>query len=163
MGGHDNQVFLLLALKKVGRPADTTHPFGYGKERYFWSLLAAVGIFVTGALFSVYQGLEGLLGGGHDLSTREFAMQLSPEDVLVAAKVDFSDELGAADVEVLCNRIETDLQERFPSVTHLYLDPTSPNREQRADAADIGRLVASQVGVTRTGRAAAADSLTTDT
>jgi cation diffusion facilitator family transporter len=290
-----NQVFLLLALKRAGRPADTTHPFGYGKERYFWSLLAAVGIFVTGALFSAYQGIESLLGGGHELTTKEFVisyvvlgvafvlegsslvkalrqlhqegrrrgrglleqvrksndptvktvasedsaavvglvlaagglalhqltgsavfdgaasiaigvllawiayalgrdtkelligesadpelrldiisalvgyagvnglldmltMQLSPEHVLVAAKVDFDDALGAADVEALCNRIERDLQRKFPSVTHLYLDPTSPTRTESAVAADIGRLVDAGAA----DRAAAADSLDTD-
>jgi cation diffusion facilitator family transporter len=58
-----NQVFLLASLRLGRRPADETHPFGYGKERFFWSLLAAVGIFVTGAAFSVYEGVHGLLSG----------------------------------------------------------------------------------------------------
>jgi cation diffusion facilitator family transporter len=56
-----NQVFLLTALKRSEKPADSRHPFGYGKERYFWSLLAAVGIFVLGAGFSVYEGIHNLL------------------------------------------------------------------------------------------------------
>jgi cation diffusion facilitator family transporter len=292
-----NQVFLLFALKRSRRPADTTHPFGYGKERYFWSLLAAVGIFVTGALFSIYQGVEGLLHPHREVSGREFVvsyvvlgvafllegsslakalrqlngeartlrrglleqlrrsndptvktvasedsaavaglllaaaglvlhqvtgsgvfdaaasmaiglllawiayalgrdtkelligesadpelrldiialligydgvtglldmltMQLSPEHVLVAAKVDFRDHLGAAEVERLCNRIERDLQEKFPVVTHLYLDPTSPTREQLTDAEDVDRLVASQTDADFEERLAAADSLT---
>jgi cation diffusion facilitator family transporter len=292
-----NQVFLLFALKRSRRPADTTHPFGYGKERYFWSLLAAVGIFVTGALFSIYQGVEGLLHPHREVSGREFVvsyvvlgvafllegsslakalrqlngeakmlrrglleqlrrsndptvktvasedsaavaglllaaaglvlhqltgsavfdatasiaiglllawiayalgrdtkelligesadpelrldiialligydgvtglldmltMQLSPEHVLVAAKVDFRDHLGAAEVERLCNRIERDLQEKFPVVTHLYLDPTSPTREQLTDAEDVDRLVASQTDADFEERVAAADSLT---
>ena len=38
-----NEVFLLAALRRSRRPADRRHPFGYGKERFFWSLLAAVG------------------------------------------------------------------------------------------------------------------------
>lgn len=58
-----NQVFLLTSLRLGRRPADETHPFGYGKERFFWSLLAAVGIFVTGAVFSIYEGVHGLLEG----------------------------------------------------------------------------------------------------
>jgi cation diffusion facilitator family transporter len=55
-----NEVFLLAALRRSRRPADGHHPFGYGKERYFWSLLAAVGIFVLGAGFSFYQGIGAL-------------------------------------------------------------------------------------------------------
>ncbi|WP_432090160.1 cation diffusion facilitator family transporter [Streptomyces sp. NRRL F-5630] len=55
-----NEVFLLAALRRSKRPADPGHPFGYGKERYFWSLLAAVGIFVMGGCFSVFQGVEAL-------------------------------------------------------------------------------------------------------
>ena len=46
------------------REPDEDHPFGYGKERFFWALLAAVFIFVSGALFSLWQGVHGLLGGG---------------------------------------------------------------------------------------------------
>ena len=68
-----NEIFLLLSLKRAERPADRTHPFGYGKERFFWSLLAAVGIFVSGAGFSAYQGIEAL--GNRDEpppSTRQF-------------------------------------------------------------------------------------------
>src|SRR6478736_3578577 len=56
-----NQAFLLTALKRSTKPADAQHPFGYGMERYFWSLLAAVGIFVLGAGFSVFEGIRSLL------------------------------------------------------------------------------------------------------
>lgn len=56
-----NQVFLMAALKRSKKPADIQHPFGYGMERYFWSLLAAVGIFVLGAGFAAYQGISALL------------------------------------------------------------------------------------------------------
>jgi cation diffusion facilitator family transporter len=56
-----NQVFLLTALKRSRKPADAQHQFGYGMERYFWSLLAAVGIFVLGAGFSIAEGIRAVL------------------------------------------------------------------------------------------------------
>jgi cation diffusion facilitator family transporter len=52
-----NQAFLLASLKSGARPAGAQHPFGYGQERYFWSLLAAAGIFVAGAGFSIFDGV----------------------------------------------------------------------------------------------------------
>jgi cation diffusion facilitator family transporter len=58
-----NQVFLLASLKSGARPADAEHPFGYGQERYFWSLLAAVGIFVAGAGFSIFDGVLAITHG----------------------------------------------------------------------------------------------------
>ncbi|MER6072635.1 cation diffusion facilitator family transporter [Streptomyces sp. NPDC001817] len=58
-----NEVFLLAALRRSRRPADEHHPFGYGQERFFWSLLAAVGIFVMGGCFSFFQGFEALRQG----------------------------------------------------------------------------------------------------
>ncbi|MGV4890009.1 cation diffusion facilitator family transporter [Streptomyces viridosporus] len=58
-----NEVFLLAALRRSRRPPDRRHPFGYGKERFFWSLLAAVGIFVMGGCFSFYQGIDAFRNG----------------------------------------------------------------------------------------------------
>ena len=58
-----NEVMLLVAVRRSDRPADARHPFGYGRERYFWTLLAAVGIFVGGGVFSVIQGVNELRGG----------------------------------------------------------------------------------------------------
>jgi cation diffusion facilitator family transporter len=55
-----NQAFLLTSVRRSARPADPRHPFGYGQERYFWSLLAAFGIFVAGAGFSVFEGILAL-------------------------------------------------------------------------------------------------------
>ncbi|HEV2640264.1 MAG TPA: cation diffusion facilitator family transporter [Actinocrinis sp.] len=56
-----NEIFLLASLRRSRRAADAAHPFGYGMERFFWSLLAAVGIFVTGGCFSFYQGIRAWL------------------------------------------------------------------------------------------------------
>ncbi|MET8010211.1 cation diffusion facilitator family transporter [Streptomyces sp. NPDC005271] len=61
-----NEVFLLASLKRSKRSPDARHPFGYGKERYFWSLLAAVGIFVMGGCFSFFQGAEALHSGSSE-------------------------------------------------------------------------------------------------
>ena len=60
------EVLLLTALKRSDRKADRQHPFGYGKERFFWALLAAVGIFVSGAVYSAYEGISTMLGEGQE-------------------------------------------------------------------------------------------------
>ena len=64
-----NQAFLLASIRRGRRPADSRHPFGYGQERYFWSLLAAFGIFVAGAGFSVFEGVLAITrpDHGHDV------------------------------------------------------------------------------------------------
>lgn len=55
-----NQVFLLLGLRFYKRPASEKHPFGYGKERFFWSFIAAIFIFGVGATYAVYEGIQKL-------------------------------------------------------------------------------------------------------
>jgi cation diffusion facilitator family transporter len=268
IGDTMNQVFLMAALRKSRKPADRKHPFGYGMERYFWSLLAAVGIFVLGAGFSAYQGIESLMTPGeqgsptwafvvlgvsfvfegssfvkalvqlrgnaadaghgmarhlwHDadpalravvwedgaalvglllaaaglgldtaLGGRTFdgvaslaiaallvgvayglgrqnqqyligkaaspelqssiaevlaeadgvdrvlelmTMRLSPDEVLVAARVDLADHLTPEEIELASDEIDSSLKERFPEVRHLFLDPTPDTAEEPADA-----------------------------
>ena len=59
-----NQVFLGVSLSLGRKPPDEDHPFGYGKERFFWAFLAAAFIFVAGAVFSIVEGVRAFLGGG---------------------------------------------------------------------------------------------------
>lgn len=253
-----NQGLLFTALRRSGRPPDSKHPFGYGKERYVWSLLAAVGIFFAGAGFSIYEGVQAiavpheheaawpafvvlgaafvaegtslvraihqarheatgrdrpivdhvrltrdttlkavvfedtaaltglliaavgltlreitgsslwdgmaaiaiggllvvvafalgrtsinlLIGQSADAETRlaiwtEIAespgivgvpelltMQLGPDEVMVAAKINFADELSADEAEDLAGEIDQRLRQRLPVVRHVFLDPT---------------------------------------
>jgi cation diffusion facilitator family transporter len=56
-----NQVLLLLAQRRSGRPPDEQHPLGHGRAAYFWALIAAMGVFAIGAVLSVHQGIEGLV------------------------------------------------------------------------------------------------------
>jgi cation diffusion facilitator family transporter len=63
-----NQVFLLVSLRSASEEPDDEHPFGHGKDRFFWSLLVAVGLFVAGSVFSIYEGVSKILDGSdsHD-------------------------------------------------------------------------------------------------
>lgn len=53
-----NQIFLLIGIKLQKKPPDAEHPFGYGKERYFWTFITAVMIFAMGGLLSFYEGIN---------------------------------------------------------------------------------------------------------
>jgi cation diffusion facilitator family transporter len=55
-----NEVFLYVAIRRSRQPADATHPLGYGPERYYWALLAAIGIFVVGGAVSIWEGINAL-------------------------------------------------------------------------------------------------------
>jgi cation diffusion facilitator family transporter len=59
-----NEIFLLVANRRSTRDADERRPLGYGREAYFWSVLAAVGLFVVGAAVSIFRGITELLHGG---------------------------------------------------------------------------------------------------
>ena len=56
-----NEVFLYVAIRRSAREPDATHPFGYGPERYYWALLAAIGMFAIGGAVSVWEGVRALV------------------------------------------------------------------------------------------------------
>jgi cation diffusion facilitator family transporter len=59
-----NQLLLLKGLRGTRRQPDISHPFGYGAELFYWSLLAALSIFAIGGALSIWEGIQRLLHPG---------------------------------------------------------------------------------------------------
>jgi cation diffusion facilitator family transporter len=67
------EVLLFTALRRSGKKADYRHPFGYGKERFFWAMIAAVSVFVTGATYSIYEGIRTIVEHPSDPAEEQYA------------------------------------------------------------------------------------------
>jgi len=68
-----NQLLLLLGARRARRPPSPMHPFGYGRERYFWSFVVALVLFSAGAAFAVFQGIT-KVRNPHDLDNIGWAI-----------------------------------------------------------------------------------------
>jgi cation diffusion facilitator family transporter len=55
-----NQGLLFLGGHRAAREPTALHPFGYGRDRYFWSFVVALVLFSVGGLFAIYEGVEKL-------------------------------------------------------------------------------------------------------
>ena len=70
-----NQILLLLGGSRASKPADEQHQFGYGRERYFWSFIVAIVLFLLGGVFSVYEGVSKLIHP-HELESPSVAIAI---------------------------------------------------------------------------------------
>ena len=68
-----NQGLLLLGGKRARREADDEHPFGYGRERYFWAFVVALVLFSLGGAFAIYEGIE-KIRHPHEVDSPEVAI-----------------------------------------------------------------------------------------
>jgi cation diffusion facilitator family transporter len=139
VGDCTTEVLLLVALRRSDKPADRKHPFGYGKERYFWSLLAAVAIFVIGAAFSVFEGVHTIVTPGG----REAALWIN-YPVLALAAV-----LEGASFRQAVRTLRRLTRRRQQSVRDYLRAPTDPtvNSVVLEDSTALVGLVVAGAGV----------------
>jgi cation diffusion facilitator family transporter len=109
------QVFLLIGVLSSLRPSDDTHPLGYGRERFFWSYLAALGIFVGGGGFA----LEGAVSSALNPSVPDhYAIAYLVLAVTVA--------LDALSVEIELRPLRAEAERRRISLRRLLVRSTDP-------------------------------------
>ena len=68
-----NQALLAFGISQSERGPDAQHPYGYGRARYIWALISAVGIFFLGCGVSVTHGISSLFGEAHEVSSLGWA------------------------------------------------------------------------------------------
>jgi cation diffusion facilitator family transporter len=70
-----NQGLLFLGGARAARPADEDHPFGHGRDRYFWAFVVGLVLFTVGGVFAVYEGVE-KLRHPHDIDSPAVAFAI---------------------------------------------------------------------------------------
>jgi divalent metal cation (Fe/Co/Zn/Cd) transporter len=101
-----NDLFLFVAQRRSTRGPDDRHPLGYGREAYFWALIAALGVFIAGA------------------AIREVLITFTgPGRAWVTARLDIDDELSGAQVKSLVRGIESGMKRESESVYRVDIVP----------------------------------------
>jgi cation diffusion facilitator family transporter len=68
-----NQLLLLLGGHRAKKEPTAIHPFGYGRERYFWAFVVSIVLFALGSMFAIFEGVEKLLHP-HELESPQWAI-----------------------------------------------------------------------------------------
>jgi cation diffusion facilitator family transporter len=120
-----NEVFLYVAIRRSERAPDASHPLGYGPERWYWALLAAVGMFVVGGAVSVWEGVNALFDP-HELE----AFWVGVAILVIAIVLDgISRTVAVRELRGRATRAGLPLREylaesKDPTVTTVYLEDT---------------------------------------
>lgn len=138
--------FLLVGYKRAGRPATKAHPFGFGKEAYFWALLAAVIILLFTATMSFYSGLQSYL---HAESVEYVGLAYV---FLVLAMVTNGYALGVSARKLLEGRKVTKLPQAFMRTVHIAPRTTFVLDGLGFLAAFFGFIALAIYGITGDGR-----------
>jgi cation diffusion facilitator family transporter len=121
-----NEVLLYIAIRRSGREPDATHPFGYGPERYYWALLAAIGMFAIGGAVAIWEGVRALV---HPPEIEDFWVGVAV--LLVALTLDGVSRTVAirtlrAEARARGVTVKTLFRESSdPTVTTVYLEDTA--------------------------------------
>ena len=67
-----NQLLLLLGGHRAKKEPTPVHPFGFGRERYFWAFVVSIVLFALGSVFAIFEGVEKLLH--HELESPQWAI-----------------------------------------------------------------------------------------
>lgn len=132
-----NQALLLIGLKRSRKKADRAFGYGYGRERFFWALLSACGIFFVGAGVTLYHGLVSLI---------------EPKPI----------EINATVFVVLCISFVIEswtLSIAARSLAHIFPKATWRGRVELADPTTLAVLLEDSVAVVGVGIAALAIAL----
>lgn len=79
-----NQILLLFGGKRSRMAPDRKHPFGYGRERYFWAFVVSIVLFTLGAMFAIYEGIEKVLHP-HEIDSAQWAIGILVVSLLLEA------------------------------------------------------------------------------
>ena len=127
-----NQILLLVGIKRSEREADEHYPAGYGRERYVWALISAVGIFFLGCGVTLYHGVTGLM--------HPHAME-SPEWAIGVLSISFILESIAFYIAYKALKEEAAGRPFFPFLRH-EADPSAATVLLEDFAACVGVLLA---------------------
>ncbi len=78
-----NQALLLFGGRQAAQEATPEHPFGFGRERYFWSFIVALVLFTLGGLFAIYEGFHKLGEGSHEVANAQWAIGILSMGILL--------------------------------------------------------------------------------